>query len=192
MRIVYDVATDDWFTFMMARSGGGQKRPRGFWKNRLTATAAVASVCLNVILLLHLFRPFGESTREVLFLSGLGLLIVGAVWHQYPDTVRQLRRQTTRRVLEERADSSMFGRHELNVSDEGLAGSAKDGTFQCPWSAIKRLERLQDRFFIYTSEHVAFIICKVRVVEGDFEAFQQAVEEAFGKYRQAEAARAPR
>jgi len=79
---------------------------------------------------------------------------------------RLIRRQYAKNQYRE-----FFGRHELEVADDGLRFRTDYSEGKLAWSLIDRIESIPDYTFIYTGTKTGLIIPHARITEGNYRVF---------------------
>jgi hypothetical protein len=102
----------------------------------------------------------------------LGLLLRAVL----PRIMRWSIRASVARSLAQGTGASTLGRHELELSDDGLVDHAADLEYLHPWDELVDVVTLPDRAYIYLGPRQAYVIPQRGVREGDYQGFVRQLQ----------------
>lgn len=74
-----------------------------------------------------------------------------------------------RRLLREGRNTSILGRHELEVTETGITEHTEQISTTIAWKGIERIVSTDSHVFVYLSSTSACIIPRDSIIEGDYE-----------------------
>ena len=178
MKIQYEVTLDDAVAALKhhLETSPLQKRAT-FWR---WAFAAIGFGLFAVFGLLSLsFRPLIWGVAWLVFYTAI-------VFVQRAGRDRRLRR-----IYDEGKNKCLLGRHELELTADGLAGRTAVSEGRVSWTGVERVVSTETHTFVYTGLGSALIIPQATVTAGDYRAFVTELRERF-EHAQASHTNAPR
>lgn len=112
---------------------------------------------------------------ESLPLIVLGVLSAAAWVLWYPAEWRRKIRSMTRKSLSEGSNAGALGARELESTESGLVERSAHSEQKTGWPAIEKVVSTDEYTFVYTSAVSAVVIPRSAVIEGDYEAYVDAV-----------------
>jgi YcxB-like protein len=170
MRIVYENTLEDIAAFSRYHYDNSPAIRR--LRLYLLGIALVAGALCSVAVL----RLLGGDTLATWLSATLAATIVGIMlvavpkrwsswfWNSYG-------RRYIARAYSEGRNRALFGRHELQFSEDGVSERTEVGELNLRWSAIERIQCTDDYTFIYVSAVSALVLPRARVTEGDYGGF---------------------
>ena len=76
-------------------------------------------------------------------------------------------------------DKAATGRHDMEITADGIVDETEFGRTEHTWKAIERVVAVEDHTFVFTSAVTGFAVPRARVIEGDYENFSAALVEGF-------------
>ena len=88
-----------------------------------------------------------------------------------PRMMRWSIRASIARSLAQGHTTNTLGRHELEITDDGLVDHAADEEYLHPWDELTDVAEQGERAYIYLGLRQAYVISRRGVREGDYQGF---------------------
>lgn len=162
MEISYQVAPDDVvaFNIHVTETAPGLRM-------LMLAVTAIVAIALSWMV------AVGTSSTPV----GVAAGVVGGML--YLLTAPRLLRASVAAIVRRRlrsARSPLLGDHSMEITPDALIGTTRGAGSQTLLAAIRRVERHDERTFIYVTDDSAFILPRAGVTDGDYDAFVDALQ----------------
>lgn len=153
MEIEYKFDINDWMEFQK----NYMKNSKQFKRSKLFITLSVPFT-FGILTLLDLLKG---KFNLVLFVL---LALISFFWILlYPKRVDKNTFNKAKKVIEDGDNSGIIGQHKLIINDEGILQIKPDSEQKIKWRGIKKVEDLENYYFLYTSSISAIIIPKNKI-----------------------------
>ena len=165
MRLVYEVQRADLETLLQYHyeHGNASAGMRALTRLVLPGLVAVAFSVVGVV-------------QRAWILPVIGLVLALALRAALPRIMRFSVRASIARSLAQGATAGALGRHELELSDEGLVDRAAGQEYLHSWDELTSVDLLSDRALIYLGPRQAYVIPQRGVREGDYLGFVRRLQ----------------
>ncbi len=121
----------------------------------------------------------GVNTFVKSYMTSIGLLFAGIAGSLcylvlYP-SFDEINRKFTMKQYKDDKISSVLGRHQLCIVDDGLRCTTDRSEGIVHWKGISKIETLPDRTYIFLGPNNAYVIARSSVIEGNYEEFINCV-----------------
>ncbi len=166
MKLVFDITPADYMALAMRQtSGSGNIRRRKL----------LFSLLIPLLLLIPAIADFDAFNNP----AGYALGAFAVLWTLfYPRFFDWSIRRFYSKEAASPENANLFCRHEVTVSEEGLANKTGFGASELKWDAFSKWTGTEEHFFLYTGKRQA-VILPVSAMDG---GQQKALAELFAKH----------
>ena len=163
MKINYNFELNDWMAFQEFHLSESKQ----FKKTKLITT-------LTVPIVYGLFILNDAMKGELDIIPTSIFTVISILWMiYYPKrlTIRTLKK--VKKILEDPANSKIFGIHTIELSEQGLKITKPESENFINWSGLIRIAETKNYYFIYNTTISAIVIPKVKIEENliDFDSY---------------------
>jgi hypothetical protein len=151
MKIEYDLFKKDFIEFNMYRILNSDKIKSSLFKQRYT-------ISLDVLVVIFILALIAGAPWK-LFLSIVILIYILWITY-YPKYFNNKAKRNIEKMIDERNDTSVFGKYTITVDEEGIVELSKSKKTKAHWSQVEKVIEVVDYIFIKTTENDTFIIPK--------------------------------
>ena len=155
MKINYNFEINDWMAFQEFHLSESKQ----FKKTKLITT-------LTVPIVYGLFILNDAMKGELDIIPTSIFTVISILWMiYYPKrlTIRTLKK--VKKILEDPANSKIFGIHTIELSEQGLKITKPESENFINWSGLIRIAETKNYYFIYNTTISAIVIPKVKIEE---------------------------
>lgn len=155
MKINYNFEINDWMAFQEFHLSESKQ----FKKTKLITT-------LTVPIVYGLFILNDAMKGELDIIPTSIFTVISILWMiYYPKrlTIRTLKK--VKKILEDPANSKIFGIHTIKLSEQGLKITKPESENFINWSGLIRIAETKNYYFIYNTTISAIVIPKVKIEE---------------------------
>jgi hypothetical protein len=170
MRIKYHTTEDDFVAFNVfhLRHSSYAKRTR-----------IIAGISLPGLLLI-LVSSHAIYSHDWTYIP-FAILVFGALFLWLLAGREEQAKRMARKFFREGENKGFIGIHELEIGDYGIFVKSEYGEGKIAWAVIERIASTPDYTFIFTGALTALLLPKIRVIEGDYDAFVAELTSRFTK-----------
>lgn len=168
MNINYNFELNDWMAFQEFHLSESKQ----FKKTKLITT-------LTVPIVYGLFILNDAMKGELDIIPTSIFTVISILWMiYYPKrlTIRTLKK--VKKILEDPANSKMFGIHTIELSEQGLKITKPESENFINWSGLIRIAETKNYYFIYNTTVSAIVIPKVKI-ESNISEFDSYLKKEF-------------
>ena len=168
MKINYNFELNDWMAFQEFHLSESKQ----FKKTKLITT-------LTVPIVYGLFILNDAMKGELDIIPTSIFTVISILWMiYYPKrlTIRTLKK--VKKILEDPANSKMFGIHTIELSEQGLKITKPESENFINWSGLIRIAETKNYYFIYNTTVSAIVIPKVKI-ESNISEFDSYLKKEF-------------
>ncbi|MBJ8031528.1 YcxB family protein [Bacillus cereus group sp. N21] len=122
----------------------------------------VAIILFAVPLSVFLFGPPDYKSMDLPFI----FLLAGVIWIVfYPKCFYKLIERNIKKMLREGSYDNLIGKHNVQITDEGIIETNNGGETKLNWKGIEKVEENEAYIFIYVSSMSANIVPKHAFVQ---------------------------
>ncbi len=105
----------------------------------------------------------------------IGILLALMLRVVLPRTMQWSIRVSVARAIAQGGHRAL-GRHELEITDDGLVDHADGEEYLHPWDELVDVVTLPERAFIYLGPRAAYVLSRQGVLEGDYQGFVRVLQ----------------
>ena len=164
MKLAYTVALEDMVAF---NDYHWQHSPFA----RRTRTKLAIYTPLSIVIVLGLMSLVIGSWIYLV----MGVIVAAISAAITPSRFRKHMRRAAEKCYTEGQNKGLIGRHEIEITGDGISEKNPTGSNSTCWAGIERVEQNPTHGFIYVSSNAAHVIPIASVTEGDFQEFMQVM-----------------